>query len=407
MECGEKFRMYPNDEQEVLINKTFGCCRLVWNFFLNGRDFEYDVEGIIFNYYDCSKLLKTLKKKKTFLNEVDSTALQRELKNLDNSFKRFSNKVSGHPKFKTRKDFRQSYTSVNNGDNIRFEGNCIRLPKLGLIRISHKPRIKGRILSATVSRTKSMEYYVSIQYTDVEIPPLESSMENQHIGLDMGIKNTVTTSTGETYQLPKKIEDIQQKIKKLQKKLSRQQKGSHNYEKTRTKIAKQHEKIHNIINDFYHKISHNLIQENQVISIEDLNIKGMTKNHNLAHSIQTQSWNSLFTKLKYKAEMYDKTLIKIDRYFPSSKMCHKCGYINKDLTLKTRQWQCPECETVHDRDFNAAINICEEGLRIYKRETNRGDPGASLCYYESSDLSKQETQKTKHNSKKEIPLIEL
>ncbi|MBQ6443665.1 MAG: IS200/IS605 family element transposase accessory protein TnpB [Methanosphaera sp.] len=372
MECGEKFRIYPNDKQEVLINKTFGCCRLVWNYFLDGRDFEYEIENIIFNYYDCSKLLKTFKKHKTFLKEVDSTALQRELRNLDQSFKNFFNKVCGHPNFKSRKDNRQSYTSVKNGNNIRFENDGIRLPKLGIIRCSHKPRINGRILSVTVSRTKSMEYYVSVQYTDVEVPHIEPVMENQHIGLDVGIKNTVTTSTGQTYHLPKKIDDIQKKIEKLQRKLSRQQKDSNNYEKTRVKIAKQYEKIHNITDDFYHKLSNKIIRKEQIISIEHLNIQGMLKNHKLARRIQTQSWNSLFSKLKYKTQMYGKTLIKIDRFFPSTKQCHNCGYKNDELTLETRTWQCPQCKSIHDRDVNAAINISEEGFKIYNREINRG-----------------------------------
>ena len=171
-------------------------------------------------------------------------------------------------------------------------------------------------------------------------------MKNQHIALDMGIKSTVTTSTGEKYHLPEKIRKLQKEIIQLQKKLSRQEKNSHNYEKTRIKIAKKHRKIHNIIDDYYHKLSIKLIKENQVISVETLNIDGMLKNHNLARSIQTQSWNNLFYKLKYKAEWHNRTLIKIDQFFPSTKQCHNCGYKMENLTLKDRTWQCPQCNTI-------------------------------------------------------------
>lgn len=239
MECGEKFRIYPNKEQKGLIIKTFGCCRYIWNHYLWGRDFQYDVLGEVFDYYDCSKHLKEDKKHHPFLKEVDSTALQRELKHLDNSFKRFYKDESNHPKYKRRKDDKKSYTSVRNGNNIRFNGRSIRLPKLGFIRISHEPRIKGRILSATVSCSNDGKYYVSVQYTDIEIPHLESDVENQHIALDVGILKTVTTSTGETYNLPDKIKKLQKEIIRLQKKLSRQVKNSHNYEKTKIKISKK------------------------------------------------------------------------------------------------------------------------------------------------------------------------
>lgn len=360
---GVVYRLYPSDSQEVLINQAFGCCRKVWNYFLDGRIFMYDQLGITYGYVECCRVLSEYKTHYTYLRDVDSTALQREVKYLDEAFKAFFDKRGGFPRYKSKNDDKKSYTSVNNGNTIRFNGDEIRLPKVGWVKAKNKLHPEGRILSATITREHTGNYYVSVVYTGVTVEMLPAS-ENV-IGLDVGIKNTVVMSDNTVFNQSPRIIKLQNHIIFLQKKLSRQKKDSNNYKKTKIKISKTYKRIHNIINDEYDKLSTRLIRENQVIVIESLNIEGMMKNHNLARQIQTKSWNSLFNKLQYKADRYGRTLIRIDAWYPSSKLCHNCHYENKELTLNDRTWACPKCKTVHDRDYNAALNIKEEGLRIY------------------------------------------
>lgn len=401
---GVVYRVFPDESQKVLINKTFGCVRKVYNFFLNGRNIQYDALGEYFGYNRCCNYLTTYKENNPYLKEVDSTALQSALKHLEYAFQNKIKGLTGDIKFKSRKNPVQSYTSKNNKNTIRFEADGIRLPKIGVLRAKNKLRPHGRILSATVRREDD-KFYVSLLFTDNKIKAYEDS--DNVIGIDVGIKNTVTTSDGEIYNIPPKVFKLQKQIDKLHKKLSRQKKDGKNYQRTRKRLRKKYKKIHNIIDNFMHHTSSKIIRENQIISIETLNIKNMMQNHKLARNIQTQCWNSLFTKLKYKSEWHNRTLIRINQWYPSTKLCNNCQYKNEEITLKEREWTCPECHQHHDRDVNAAINIKNEGKKVYDELMNRGAPGDSLCYYESIDSSKQETLNIKHCSRKELPVIEL
>ena len=368
MEKAFKFRLYPTKEQEVLLSRTFGCVRFVYNHYLDKRKTLYKAEQKTMSHKECSADLTRLKKEYPWLREPDSIALQASLEHLqtayDNYFKAYErgDKNWGFPVFKSKRNRHQSYTTKNVNGSIRVLDRHIRLPKLGLVPCRVSKRLEGRILNATVSQAPSGKYYVSVCCTDVRIPQYIKT--GKAVGIDLGLSAIAVTSNEDDYPNHKHLSKSSKKLAREQRRLSRKTIGGSNYEKQRIKVAKVHEQIASKRSDSIHIMTTELVRNNDVIVMEDLAVTNMMKNRKLSKAIADASWGETKRQLEYKCKWHGRTFLQVGRFYPSSQLC-ECGYRNADVKdLKIRFWSCPECGLEHDRDVNAAKNILREGLRL-------------------------------------------
>lgn len=388
-----RFRAYPNTKQIKQFKQTAGCCRFVYNYFLDQKTKYYEENGKGLSYTKCSKMLTELKQSDDhiWLNDAESTALIQSLRDLEKAYKNFFSNPKQYkfPKFKSKKNNNYKYRSEFVDNNIRFEDGKLRIAKFGYLKVKNGSYPKGRIINTTVEITKTGKCFITLCCE--EDIKFKKRKKDKKSGFDCGIKDFLVSNDGNKFNLPDEYFRIEKLIQREQRKLSRKElaniksykkvKGKDgkvylkpnykkplleckNYQKQRIKLAKLYERRDNIKNDFFNKLSIKICSENQTVFFEDLNIKAMIKNHKLAKSISNASWNLFMLKLQTQALKYGTEIIKIGRFYPSSQLCNACGYKKIDLVIKDRSWTCPTCNTYHDRDINAAINILNEGLRI-------------------------------------------
>lgn len=358
-----KYRLNPNEEQRIFFEKSFGCARYVYNWCLNLRIEAYETRGEKLGWVDICNMLSSLKKQSetSWLLEVPAQSLQSSIRNVDAAFSNFFYNKKNFPKFKTKRN-KQSF-HLPQGVRIDFVNHKVKLPKIGWVNFYKNREFIGKIGTVTISKSSTDKYYMSIAVEDGQDIPNKAHVNYEtSVGIDVGIKDFAVLSNGQVFENPRHLEKAEKRLKVLQRRYSKKQKGSNRREKARLAVAKAYEKVKNCRTDYIHKVTSKIIRENQTVIIEDLNIDGMMKNHNLAKHIASVSWYEFFRQLQYKAEWNGVNLIRIGRFEPSSKMC-LCGAINKDLKLSQREWDCPNCGRHNDRDLLAAINIKRFGLQ--------------------------------------------
>ena len=359
-----KYKIKPNHQQEELLSKFFGCVRYIYNWGLDMKTSAYKENGKAVGYVQLAKELTSLKQQQDhqWLNECTAEALQQSLRCLDKAFTSFFRKKAKYPRFKSKKHTRDCVKFINHV-HFDFDNWTVKLPKLGKVKLCMNRTFDQSTCkqgTCTVSKDHCGTYWCVITVDDLQPKPTKTKLvKDNAIGVDLGIKDYAILSDGTKFSNPKHLEKSQRKLAHLQKVFARKDKDSKNYERMRIKVAKCHRSITNKRNDFLHKLSTHLVRNYDVICLEDLNVKGMEQNHHLARAIQGVAWSEFVRQLEYKSEWYGKNVLFIGRFEPSSKLCHKCGYINQDLQLKDREWICPQCGEHHDRDINAAMNIKE------------------------------------------------
>jgi len=389
-----KFRLYPTPEQEGTLASFFGQGRFVYNYFLRKR-IDYYAKNISkdkksLNYHDTARMLTELKQKPEFvwLNESNAQSLQQSLRDLDAAYSHFFNDGARFPAFKKKRD-RQSFR-VPQYFAVDVENGCLQIPKMRPIKTIFHRKPEGIPKNVTISMNPSSKYFASV-LCEIE-KDIKPKRKGKKIGIDLGLKSFLVASDGERVESPKFLRTSKDKLKHLQRQLSRKKKGSQNRNKARIKVARIYEKITNQRVDFLHKLSHRLVSENQAIFAEDLNVKGIMANHHLAKSVSDSGWGEFIRQLRYKSEWNGVLFGQIDRFFPSSKRCNACGWINESLTLNDREWDCKDCGSIIDRDLNAAQNILLFGQKQIPWEPRKSTPGERRC------------MKAPHRTRKPCPL---
>lgn len=356
-----KYRFYPTQEQAQALAQTFGCVRVVYNWALHTRSMAYKERGEKLFYNQLAAVLPALKEERPWLKEVSSVPLQQSLRNLERAFKNFFEGRAAYPTFKKRQNA-QSATYASNA--FKWDGSALTLAKMDAPLDIHLHRAlpkNSKPSSVTISKDCAGRYFVSL-LVEEDIQPLP--VVNTMVGIDLGLTSMVILSTGEAVGNPRFYRKEEKKLAKAQRRHAKKKKGSKNRNKARVKVARVHACINDRRRDYQHKLSTRIVRENQVICLESLAVKNMVKNHCLAKSISDVGWGEFVRQLEYKAQWYGRTLVKIDRWYPSSKTCHNCKYVLEELDLEVRTWECPECKTFHERDTNAALNILAEGLSV-------------------------------------------
>jgi len=354
-----KFRFYPTDEQRIILAQTFGCCRFVYNWGLHARSVAYREHKQRLSYNDLAAMLPDLKQEYPWLGEVSSVPIQQSLRHLERAFKNFFEGRAQYPTFK-KKQNAQSATYAATA--LKWDGAALTLAKMNASLDIHWHRDlpkNAKPSSVTITKDGANRYFISILVED-DIKPLP--VVNKMVGIDLGLKSMVILSTGEAVGNPRYFAKDEKKLAKAQRRHAKKKKGSKNRNKARLKVAKIHARINDCRRDYQHKLSTRIVHENQVMCVESLAVKNMVKNHKLAKAISDVGWGEFIRQLDYKSTWYGRTLVKIDRWYPSSKTCHTYKHVLDSLLLDIREWVCPQCGTAHDRDTNAAMNILAEGL---------------------------------------------
>lgn len=378
-----KYRLYPNKQQAAQIEQTFGCCRYVYNQCIDARNKYYSETGKLLPTNELIKLIPTWKNSTApWLSSAPSQALQQTVRDLDKSYRTFFKKIkkgtkAKPPRYKKKKCSHQSYRVTAQNNCVRIvDSKHVRLPKLGNVRCSVSRMYRGRIVTATVLRNASHQYFIVLLCDGIDEAIASTKIDNV-TGIDVGIKNTVVCSNGATYINIKTYYKYLEKLEVEAKKLSRKVYGSKNYHKQKKKLTKVYNKIANIRHDYIHKITTAVVRDSQAIAVENLDVSSMARTNHLGAAVHDAAIGMTIRFVEYKCKLYGRQFVKVSRWFPSSKLCSKCGYKYDDLTLDVRHWRCPSCGSEHDRDFNAACNISKEGLRLLTQNGAVGHTEAS------------------------------
>ena len=374
-----EIRIYPNAAQRSQIERTFGCCRWVYNRCLEERKAAYEKTGISPTRFQLDRMLPTWKAENLWLEEADSHALQQAVAALCRAYDNFFHRcraggAPGYPRFKSKRDTRQSYRT-NWGVSVP-DARHMKLPKLGLAKARISRPARGRIVSAAIKRVPSGKCFCVLSVADAPVAPLPEGAVPV-MGVDAGVKDLATRSDGARIASPKALAKGERKLAREQRRLSRRQKGSKRREKQKRKVALVHERIANQRKDAIHKATASIVRESQAVAVEDLGVRGMERNRHLAKAVADASMSEMIRQLGYKCAWHGRTFVKVSRWYPSSKTCSTCGHVLDGLPLSVREWTCPVCGCRHDRDLNAAVNIAREGERLLRKDGTAGHAGTA------------------------------